>query len=268
MMKTFKGLLLIGAALMGQHLFAVSPDVLKYPAMPSPNRCTEQWGPDYFLRSNGYCQACSTVGEEYQIYYGICDYVDSISLTGIPVEITCGDKRPMDSLTICRLEQEIASAMIIKESSGYGVKCAFNKNWGHNQDYIWTTHGCQATFKVCLNDGVCKLTPAVTPTPVKVCHKYRPGGWIAYKVVSGDTLSSLAARTGSWTSQLKEVNCISDINHIIAGTYLYLPRYPVPVITIIPGEDTIGIFPIDGGDLSGGRDPVDGDPGDLIILVD
>lgn len=50
--------------------------------------------------------------------------------------------------------------------------------------------------------------------------------WIDYRVVSGDTLGSIATRTGSTSSALAQANCLSDANSIRVGQILVVPALP------------------------------------------
>lgn len=52
----------------------------------------------------------------------------------------------------------------------------------------------------------------------------QPRGWIEYRVQSGDTLSSIAARTGTTVNILASVNCIDNPSLISVGTNLFVPR--------------------------------------------
>jgi hypothetical protein len=52
----------------------------------------------------------------------------------------------------------------------------------------------------------------------------RPSGWYNYVVQRGDTLSSLAVRSGSSVTALRQANCLRS-NLIYAGAVLWVPRY-------------------------------------------
>lgn len=56
------------------------------------------------------------------------------------------------------------------------------------------------------------------------CVTTAPAGWTTYNIRPGDTLSSVAARSGSSLAELARVNCISDVRLLIAGTTLFVPR--------------------------------------------
>lgn len=68
------------------------------------------------------------------------------------------------------------------------------------------------------------VPPTFTPTPseplIPVCQP--PSGWIAYKVQQGDTLASLAWRTGTTSYALMQANCLST-SAIYSGQRIYLP---------------------------------------------
>lgn len=69
-------------------------------------------------------------------------------------------------------------------------------------------------------------TPAPTPTPtppnglIPTCTP--PEGWTVYTIQRGDTLSSLAYRSGTTVFSLMQANCLTT-QAIIAGQKLYLP---------------------------------------------
>lgn len=89
---------------------------------------------------------------------------------------------------------------------------------------------------------------------VDVCVTRPPQGWAAYIIQTGDTLSDLALRSGGTVEAIMRMNCLEDPRRIIAGTRIYLPRYPVrragdgngsePITTLTPdnppGEDLQG----------------------------
>jgi len=56
------------------------------------------------------------------------------------------------------------------------------------------------------------------------CATGTPDGWRNYRVRAGDTLSDIAARTGTSVLELARVNCITDTGLVIAGTLLFVPR--------------------------------------------
>src|SRR5690606_21353975 len=61
------------------------------------------------------------------------------------------------------------------------------------------------------------------------CTVTQPTGWVEYSVASGDTLSDIAANTGSTVDELARVNCVGDERSIIAGQRLFVPHLPDPV---------------------------------------
>lgn len=60
-------------------------------------------------------------------------------------------------------------------------------------------------------------------TPRQVCG--RPGGWVAYVIQKGDTLSNIARRAGSTVAALQKANCLQG-DLIFAGATLWVPRLP------------------------------------------
>jgi len=68
--------------------------------------------------------------------------------------------------------------------------------------------------------------PQVNNPPCQI-----PTGWVQYRVVSGDTLSAIARRTGTTVNQLVTGNCLSNANAIEAGWVLYVPNVIVPTAT-------------------------------------
>lgn len=61
--------------------------------------------------------------------------------------------------------------------------------------------------------------------------------WPVYTVRAGDTLGSLAQRTGSTITELSRANCLSNPDTLAVGQALRVPRAPVAVIpaTVTPG---------------------------------
>ncbi len=73
--------------------------------------------------------------------------------------------------------------------------------------------------------------PYVTPPPTPPCGP--PAGWVIYTVQAGDTLYSLAQRTGTTVEALRQANCLPDYT-IRIGQRLYLPRLPLPTLSPTP----------------------------------
>ncbi len=71
-------------------------------------------------------------------------------------------------------------------------------------------------------EGMIIYLPVRPPTPVP-CGP--PNWWVRYVVQPGDTLSSLAARTGTTVYAIMQANCM-DNTYLTAGRTIYLPRYP------------------------------------------
>ncbi|NWG18121.1 MAG: LysM peptidoglycan-binding domain-containing protein, partial [Chloroflexi bacterium] len=60
------------------------------------------------------------------------------------------------------------------------------------------------------------------------CVATAPQGWTSYTIRAGDTLSSVAARSGADLDDLLIVNCIADPRLIFADTVIFVPREPAP----------------------------------------
>ena len=78
------------------------------------------------------------------------------------------------------------------------------------------------------------LPPLVTFIPTLVVRPTvcgPPLGWTIYRVRSGDTLSSIARATGSTVRALMLANCLPS-DKIRVGQILYVPRPPIPIVTI------------------------------------
>ena len=65
----------------------------------------------------------------------------------------------------------------------------------------------------------------------------RPPSWAAYTVQRGDTLSSLAQRTGTSTQRIQTANCLVG-TLIFAGQPLFLPFIPQP--PVVPNPSNAG----------------------------
>ncbi len=55
------------------------------------------------------------------------------------------------------------------------------------------------------------------------CTPARPLGWVTYVIQANDTLSGIAARTGSRIQELARVNCISNRRLITTSTEIFVP---------------------------------------------
>lgn len=74
--------------------------------------------------------------------------------------------------------------------------------------------------------------PTATPAAVGVCQP--PPTWVTYAVQTGDTLNSLANRTGTSVYELQQVNCLDSFTLRIGQT-IYLPfTPPTPTVTHTP----------------------------------
>jgi LysM repeat protein len=72
----------------------------------------------------------------------------------------------------------------------------------------------------------------ITSAPATSAPCTRRTDWIAYRAQAGDTLGSLATRTGSTISILAAANCLTNVNLIEVGQLIYVPRTPS---TVTPG---------------------------------
>lgn len=102
------------------------------------------------------------------------------------------------------------------------------------------------------------LPPSLTPAMVAPtgCVPTAPEGWIEYNIRQGDTLSALAANTGTTVDELLEANCIDDPRALRVGQELLLPRQPTAV------QPPSGNSGSGGGGNSGGGDDDDDDDND------
>jgi LysM repeat protein len=91
-----------------------------------------------------------------------------------------------------------------------------------------------------------------------------PAGWTTYVVTSGDSLSGLAARTGSSVEQLAQINCIANPSSLVTGITLAVPRTPDPRPVNVDNDDGTDDQggdndDDDGSDDQGGGNDDDGD---------
>lgn len=72
-----------------------------------------------------------------------------------------------------------------------------------------------------------------------------PSGWTTYSVNSGDTLFAIALATNSTVDELRFANCIDDVDNIITGDSVFVPRAPLrPVSTLAPAGIRSGLATI------------------------
>lgn len=96
-------------------------------------------------------------------------------------------------------------------------------------------------------------TVSSTPTPSE-CAATRPEGWVEYRVQAGDTLSGIAAASGTTLEEIMTVNCLENARLIRVGQLLFVPRTPVgSEPTTAPGSGSGG---------SGGSQPPPGNNND------
>jgi len=86
--------------------------------------------------------------------------------------------------------------------------------------------------------------------------------WAIYIVVAGDTLGSIARRTGTTVNLLAEANCLADANQIMAGQQLRIPHSSLDVPTPVGPPTPNGVRV--GGQLT--ISPVIGDEAGWLVL--
>lgn len=74
-------------------------------------------------------------------------------------------------------------------------------------------------------------TPTLPPPPTATPSCAYPKGWVAYVILSGDTLESLAEKSGTTVEDLYTGNCLEGKSLVISAK-LYLP--PPPTVTVTP----------------------------------
>lgn len=97
----------------------------------------------------------------------------------------------------------------------------------------------------------------------QVCQPH-PQNWVAYTVQAGDTLSSLAQRTGTSLQHIQSANCLTSTT-IFAGQILLLPFIPAPpIVTMeVPSETPKAPSP---GDPHTEVEPGSGPAGSTFII--
>ena len=95
--------------------------------------------------------------------------------------------------------------------------------------------------------------PTLTPSPTPCTPRY---GWPIYRIQYGDTLFSIARRTGSTVYELERANCLIG-DYLYAGQQLLVPRLPLvlpptatPSPECIPQYDWPAYIVQDGDSLS------------------
>lgn len=73
-----------------------------------------------------------------------------------------------------------------------------------------------------------RLPPTMTAVPLAIACDSIPSGWVAYHVQAGDTLTALAARSGTSVSAIEDANCLKG-SPLVPGMLIYLPAL-VPTI--------------------------------------
>jgi LysM repeat protein len=87
----------------------------------------------------------------------------------------------------------------------------------------------------CLAEG--NIVPGLeifVPPPLDDVACGVPAGWVSYVVRRGDTLFSLAIRTGTTVDRVLLANCLTFEDRIFYGTTLFLPRLPAVTSTPRP----------------------------------
>jgi LysM repeat protein len=95
-------------------------------------------------------------------------------------------------------------------------------------------------------------TPPPSPTVLPTNQASRtpsncqlPQGWTSYTVQSGNTLFAIALATNSTVAELRDANCIENIDNITTGDVIFVPRAPLrPVATFVSSGIRDGLNPI------------------------
>lgn len=96
------------------------------------------------------------------------------------------------------------------------------------------------TFSIYPTDTVVPSLSA-TDTPEAIAGCGSPAGWPTYVVQRGDTLYAIARAVNSTVDDLRDANCIADVDAIYSGAELFVPRLPLhPVETGVPGGPYTG----------------------------
>src|SRR5689334_12517162 len=74
-------------------------------------------------------------------------------------------------------------------------------------------------------------TPSSTAQPLTNQPPCETVNWPIYTVLSGDTLGSIAQRTGTTVSALTTANCMSNPDSLTVGQQLRVPVIPAPKAT-------------------------------------
>jgi len=93
-----------------------------------------------------------------------------------------------------------------------------------------------------ITPGTATITLAPTSAvATTVCR--RRADWIAYRVLPGDTLGTIAARAATTIATLTQANCLSNPNYIEVGWTIYVPRVPMTVTPGTPGTVVASVTP-------------------------
>jgi len=118
--------------------------------------------------------------------------------------------------------------------------------------------------------GFATATPIPTAQPTAAPVGTIPGctpysWWPTITVQPGDTLFGIALQVGSTVAELKQANCLSDVDTIIAGQTLYVPNSPIVAPTPVPEPNCAyqWFFTFD----DGRQDPLGACPGPVITVA-
>src|SRR5690606_23213263 len=118
---------------------------------------------------------------------------------------------------------------VIAESIGSTVAIIQQGNCLSNSDAIFVG---QLLYLPSLPANAPLVTQAVATTVINPpANCAIPSGWMAYQVVAGDTLGTIATASNSTVATLQSANCIQNTEIIYVGQILYVPSLPVGVPT-------------------------------------
>lgn len=92
-----------------------------------------------------------------------------------------------------------------------------------------TVSGGLGAIPSATNTIVSNTGNTTNPTPCSIRTD-----WLTYTVVSGDTLSSIAVRSGTTTDALVAANCIGNADDLSVGQVVRVPAVPAPFVTNTP----------------------------------
>lgn len=178
---------------------------------------------------DGDLQPGSQVALSYQIMPGQSDTVQGIALTVIAPP----NAAEVIEVDVPATELQEAGTCTISQPEGW---VPYTVASGDNLTFLATRGGttvpkivevnCLESDSIVIGDEL--FVPAdslKTDIPLLQCGSERPEGWTLYEVQAGDTLSSLAERSGTTLADVMSVNCLDSesIDTIVIGSKLYLP---------------------------------------------